>query len=219
MSETPNTQPTHTESEPAPTEATDRPRGRAIRVRRVLAVVAGVAMVPALYAAASAVTGGADTPKTVSVGAAGADDPATHDTGTETEVEHGVVTTVPEATTSTAPTTPTATVPEHETEVEHGVETTVPETEPGDDHGAPAPTPAPPVTQSFTSAGGSIEVTLADGALSLTSSSPAAGFTPQVHDNGPERVEVRFFDSSGNEWRIRVEASGGALTSEITSHG
>jgi len=49
--------------------------------------------------------------------------------------------------------------------------------------------------------------------------SPASGFTPQVHDGGGERVEVRFFDAQGKEWRIRIEVAGGTFTQEITFHG
>jgi hypothetical protein len=204
---------------------------RAGRWRRVLAVGAGVAMVPALYAVASATTGGGSDRPAASVRAAGSD---TH--GAELETEHGVVVakphggaptpSVPEVTTP-APTVPAPTVPTTpEQEVEHPVP------EPGDDHGVdpvddddpgpgnvPAPTPAPAFDQAFSSAGGSITVTVANGAVSLASSSPAAGFGAEVHDNGPSRVEVRFFSSGGQEWRIRVELGNGGLTSEITQHG
>ena len=133
---------------------------------------------------------------------------------------------MPEVTTPT-PTVPAPTVPTTpEQEVEHPVP------EPGDDRGVdpvdddnsgpgngPAPTPAPAFDQAFSSAGGSITVTVANGAVSLASSSPAAGFAAEVHDNGPSRVEVRFFSSGGQEWRIRVELGSGGLTSEITQHG
>jgi hypothetical protein len=202
------------------------------RWRRVLAIGAGVAMVPALYAVASAATGGGSDRPAASVRAAAGSD--AH--GAELETEHGVVVakphgaaptpSVPEVTTP-APTVPAPTVPTApEQEVEHPVP------EPGDDHGVdpvddddpapgavPAPTPAPAFDQAFSSAGGSITVTVANGAVSLASSSPAAGFDAEVHDNGPSRVEVRFFSSGGQEWRIRVELAGGGLTSEITQHG
>ena len=78
-------------------------------------------------------------------------------------------------------------------------------------------TPVSDTTQSFSSVGGSITVTVTNGVLSLGSSSPAAGFTTEVHDNEPTRVEVRFFDGS-TEWRIRIELGSGGLTSEITQH-
>jgi hypothetical protein len=84
----------------------------------------------------------------------------------------------------------------------------------------PAPTAAPavPQTATYDSAGGSITVNF-DGSstVSLASSSPAAGFTAAVHDNGPTRVEVRFSDGQ-TEWRIRVDVVNGALAPEITQH-
>jgi hypothetical protein len=207
---------------------------RTRRWRRVLAVGAGVAMVPALYAVASATSGGGSDRPAASVHAAA----GTSDPGTELENEHGVVVakphggaptpSVPEVTTPT-PTVPAPTVPTTpEQEVEHPVP------EPGDDRGvdpvdddnsgpgngpAPTPAPAPAFDQAFSSAGGSITVTVANGAVSLASSSPAPGFAAEVHDNGPSRVEVRFFSSGGQEWRIRVELGSGGLTSEITQHG
>jgi hypothetical protein len=70
----------------------------------------------------------------------------------------------------------------------------------------------------YTSDGGSITVDLVDGRVSLTSSSPAAGFTDEVHDNGPSRVEVRFSNGQ-TEWRIRVDVVNGQLVPEITQHG
>ena len=76
----------------------------------------------------------------------------------------------------------------------------------------------PTGTQAFSSVGGSIVVSVNGSSISLASSSPAAGFGAEVHDNGPTRVEVRF-TSGGTEWRIRVELGSGGLTSEVTQHG
>jgi hypothetical protein len=196
------------------------------RLRRVLAVAAGVAVVPALFAAANAATGSGTTPSTTVAARAASDN-----SGTELEQEHGVVVekphggaptpSVPEVTTPTLPSTttpsPTAvTTPEveHPNGDDNGNDAI-------DDHrgdGTAALTPLPSFTQGFSAAGGSIDVTVANGAVSLASSAPAAGFTQEVHDNGPTRVEVRFDDGSG-ESRIRVELVNGALTSEITAHG
>ncbi len=84
----------------------------------------------------------------------------------------------------------------------------------------PAPTAALPVPQTptYSSAGGSITVNFDGGStVSLASSSPAAGFTAEVHDNGPTRVEVRFSNGQ-TEWRIRVDVVNGALQPEITQH-
>ncbi len=97
--------------------------------------------------------------------------------------------------------------------------------EPGDDNGNGnggnddnTVTPVPAGTQSFSSVGGSIVVSTDGTSLSLVSTSPAAGFGADVHDNGPGRVEVRFTDGDV-EWRIRIEIGAGGLTSEITQHG
>jgi hypothetical protein len=220
----------HTEAEPSPAH-----RSPSRRVRRILAVGVGVAMVPALYAVASATTGGGGSnvdsrPSATVAARAGADD-----LGTELETEHGVVVekpdggaptpSVPEATTPTVPAVTTPTTPEVEHPVpepgdDNGVD--LPDHDVGDDNGndgSAAPAPAVPAgDQSFSSVGGSITVTVANGALSLASSTPAAGFGAEVDDNGPSRVEVRFTDGQ-TEWRIRVELAGGGLTSEVTQRG
>jgi hypothetical protein len=107
----------------------------------------------------------------------------------------------------------------------------------GDDHGkdgatgdpavsapdATSPTvPAPetprtiPSQASYTSDGGSIVVAFTDGQVSLMSNTPAAGYTAEIHDNGPTRVEVRFANGQ-REWRIRIDVVNGQLVPEITS--
>src|SRR5262249_9440790 len=81
---------------------------------------------------------------------------------------------------------------------------------------APGAPPRPPATDTtYSSPGGSIAVHRSGDTISLASSAPAAGFTPEVHDNGPTRVEVRF-TSGGTEWRIRVDLVGGQLVAETT---
>jgi hypothetical protein len=199
------------------------------RLRRALAVAAGVAMVPALYAVANAATDrGGDSSSTVSAASRSADD-----RGTETEVEHGVVVekphggattpSVPEVTSPTVPQATTPSTPEVTTPTTPEFEDEHPVPEPGDDNGnvgngGGAVTPVPTGTQAFSSVGGSIVVSVNGSSISLASSSPAAGFGAEVHDNGPTRVEVRFF-SDGTEWRIRVELGSGGLTSDVTQHG
>ncbi len=66
---------------------------------------------------------------------------------------------------------------------------------------------------SYSSAGGSITVQLSGGQVSLVSATLAGtGASHEVHDNGPDKVEVRFFDASDHEIsRIRVEVVNGAL--------
>jgi hypothetical protein len=84
---------------------------------------------------------------------------------------------------------------------------------------ATAATTVPPATDTtYSSPGGSIGVHRSGDTISLASSAPAAGFTPEVHDNGPTRVEVRF-TNGGTEWRIRVDLVGGQLVAETTQHG
>ena len=46
---------------------------------------------------------------------------------------------------------------------------------------------------------------------------PPPGYTAEIHDNGPTRVEVRFSNGQ-TEWRIRVDVVDGVLQSEITQH-
>ncbi|HEY7107580.1 MAG TPA: hypothetical protein VH986_14355 [Acidimicrobiia bacterium] len=81
------------------------------------------------------------------------------------------------------------------------------------------PTTAPPAGDTtYSSPGGSIVVRRSGDVISLASSSPASGFTQELHDDGPTRVEVRF-TSDGTEWRIRVDLTNGQLVAETTRHG
>jgi hypothetical protein len=190
-------------------------------------------MVPALYAVATAATDGSSNPSRVAAASRSADD-----RGTELETEHGVVVekphggavtpTVPEATAPTTPTSPsTPTVPQATTPTTPEQEVEHPVPEPGDDNGVDSPhegttATVPSGTQAFSSVGGSIVVAVDGGSISRASSNPAAGFGVEVHDNGPSRVEVRFFGTGtngGTEWRIRIEVVDGGLTAEITQHG
>jgi hypothetical protein len=80
------------------------------------------------------------------------------------------------------------------------------------------PTTVPATTQqSYSSNGGSITAQLVNGQVSLVSATPAAGATYEVHDDGPDRVEVRFYNSSHDEIaRIRVDVVDGALSPTIS---
>jgi hypothetical protein len=204
-----------------PTPSTPR---RQPRVRRALAIAAGVAMVPALYAVATAATDGGSTPSTVGAARQGADDGRT-----ETEIEHGVVVekphggattpSVPETTSPSTPDVTAPTIPDVTTPTTPDV-TTPTTPEPGDDNGnhGGGVTSVPSGTQSFSSVGGAIVVAVNGSSLTLVASSPAVGFGAEVHDNGPNRVEVRF-SNGGREWRIRVELGSAGLTSEVSEHG
>jgi hypothetical protein len=106
---------------------------------------------------------------------------------------------------------------------------TTPDTTPGTpttgDHGGTSqptsgstPTskpPAAPSTKTYTSIGGRITVTFANGTLTLDSSHATAGYQTELHKQDPDDVEVRF--SSGNrESRIRIRVQNGVVQKEIT---
>ena len=203
--------------------------------RRVLAIGAGVAMVPALYAVASAATGGgSDQPGDGRPAAARRRRPRHRDRGRarrrgreaprrrdHAERARGDVTptpTTPQATTPTTPEVTTPTTPEQE--IEHPVP------EPGDDNGnarqrrrrghagTDRARPGVLVRRRLDHRDGGERL-----ALSLASSSPAAGFGAEVHDNGPEPGRGAVLHEGQTEWRIRIELGSGGLTSEITQHG
>lgn len=75
----------------------------------------------------------------------------------------------------------------------------------------PATTAAPPPptrTQVFTTRGGSANVRCTGDAASLEWATPAPGYEGEVHDAGPDRVEVRF-EGDDDESRLTVECRGG----------
>ena len=75
----------------------------------------------------------------------------------------------------------------------------------------PATDPPAPVTQTFTSGGGSITVRLQNGSLSLVGNpAPAAGYSYDVSKNGGTRVEVRF-DNGTDTIDIRVDLVNGEM--------
>jgi hypothetical protein len=101
-------------------------------------------------------------------------------------------------TTSTSPTTTTTTGPTTTT--------------------SPTTTTTPVASDTpYLSLGGSIVVHSTGSAISLVSSIAVDGYTTEIHDNGPTRVEVRF-NNGLTEWRIRVDLVNGALQVEITQH-
>jgi len=80
------------------------------------------------------------------------------------------------------------------------------------------PTTPPPSTHTYRSAGGSITITFAHGALTLDSYAPALGYRAEVHTNDPSDVEVRF-SNANTEWRIRIRVENGRLQpAEITNN-
>ena len=118
---------------------------------------------------------------------------------------------------SATPDTVPSTVDDHGDDSATVTTPTVPETTPVT-NAPPAISPPAPVDRSYSSAGGSIVVRLLDGQASLVSSSPSPGFSAEVSDNGPTRVEVRFSNGQ-TEWRIRVDVVNGELVPDISQHG
>lgn len=69
----------------------------------------------------------------------------------------------------------------------------------------------------YTSVGGSVTVRLQNGALSLVSATPAAGFTIDSSTSRADRVEVRF-RSNDHDSRIRVDLIAGLMIDKITEN-
>jgi len=198
-----------TDSDPDAVLDAMRPRLQQARTRRrasFATVIAGVAVVVVVLAFILGDGGGGDGSVRVP--------PATREPATSTRAP--APTSVPAGGSVTPDTVPTSID-------DHGDDTTTATTTPA----APeltTPTNTPPATtpsgrdESYSSDGGSIVVHFDGSAVSLVSSSPAAGSSASVHDNGPSRVEVRF-DNGSTEWRIRVDVLNGDLVPEITQHG
>jgi cytoskeletal protein RodZ len=97
------------------------------------------------------------------------------------------------------------------------------------DRGTPSSTPenttpatapgaaTPPAQQpTYASKGGSVTVRLANGKLTLVSYDAAAGYSPTVHTNKPDDVEVRFRkNGESDETRVRIRVVNGRLAPEI----
>jgi hypothetical protein len=92
-------------------------------------------------------------------------------------------------------------------------ENTTPNTGPA----ATTPSTNPPAQQrTYSSTGGSVTVRFANGKLTLVSYVAAAGYSPTVHQNKPDDVEVRFRKNGDSaETRVRVRVVNGRLVSEI----
>jgi cytoskeletal protein RodZ len=121
-------------------------------------------------------------------------------TSTPTTRQPTTTTTSTPGTTPTTPSTPTT---------DDGPGTS----QPGPDS-TTKPPPAAPVTKTYTAIGGRVTVTLANGALTLDSYPPTAGYQAEVHNQDPDDVEVRF-SNGDNESRIRVRVQNGTMQPEI----
>jgi hypothetical protein len=197
-----------TDSDPDVVLDTMRPRLQQARTRRrasFATAIAGVAVVVVVLAFVLGSGGGGDgsvrTP------------PASNAPRT---TQPSVSTTTPAGGSATPDT-----APENEREQEQSVGTTpsVPDATPPTGPPETTPTPAPSVQHgSADSPGGSITYDFVDGRVSLTGSTPVPGYTVEVHDVGPTRIEVRFSNGQ-TEWRIRVDVDNGVLQPpEVTQH-
>ena len=196
-----------------------RPRTALRRARtrhRVVQASAVAGVIAVAIVVASVVSTSNGSKKHVSVIAHG---------GSTTTLDHGSTTSITrDASPTTAPTATTVpsgapvTVPDH-----HGPQSptaTTPQPNSGaaagriDAPGASNPpssgTTAPGTDQhTYNTAGGTVTVRFSNGALTLVSYQPASGYTAEVHDNQPDRVEVRF--KRDQEYRVRVRVVDGQL--------
>lgn len=81
--------------------------------------------------------------------------------------------------------------------------------------GPPSPTTTlPPEEHTYVAPGGSVTIRYANGEIHIVSVTPTAGCSVERHDDGPDRVEVRF-QNCAQESRIRVDLQDGQLVQEI----
>jgi hypothetical protein len=76
--------------------------------------------------------------------------------------------------------------------------------------------PAGPVTESRTTPGGTVTVTLDGSVLSLASAIPAQGFDADIDSEGPSEIEVKFEKHDESvDYIIRASVDDGEITWEI----
>jgi hypothetical protein len=126
-------------------------------------------------------------------------------------------TTSPPTSTTAAPepvtTTPTTTLPPSPDPDPEPAQTTTTTTE------VPAPTTTTdaPTSEirSYVLVGGSVSVEIGDGVVRLAGASPNSGFTMEVEDSGPEKVEVEFHND-GHESKFSGEFEDGEFVPSIS---
>jgi hypothetical protein len=188
-----------------------RPRLQQARTRRrasLASAIAGVAVVVVVLAFVLGGGGGG--------GGSVRTPPASNSPGTPTTTSSTPSTTAPTGGSATPDTV-------HGREQEQASATTpsVPDaTPPATSPSDTTPPDATSIVQAWANSdGGSIGYEFVDGRISLAGVTAAPGYTAQVQDNGPTRVEVRFSNGQ-TEWRIRVDVDNGVLQQpEITQHG
>jgi hypothetical protein len=80
------------------------------------------------------------------------------------------------------------------------------------------PPSADPVRRTWQGLGGTVAVVCRGAAVSLDSAQPDSGFTIEVHERGPQRVEVRFEgrdEESDEESRVRATCRAGVPAFEV----
>jgi hypothetical protein len=89
----------------------------------------------------------------------------------------------------------------------------------GGDHRSSTTTsfPATAGVRSYHSSGGSITVRIGHGSVTLLHVDPATGFTPETHDSGPDRVDVRFI-RGGQTYRIELQVDGNGQVVRTSSN-
>lgn len=74
---------------------------------------------------------------------------------------------------------------------------------------------AAPVVAARRTRGGTVVVTLQDGRLSLVSATPAAGYSVEVEDAGPDKIAVTFEGPEDDEVRVQAAVSGDEVAFEV----
>ena len=136
-----------------------------------------------------------------------------------TDVGSAPATTAPTTTSTTTPTTttiaPTTTLPDVSA-------TTTEPPAPTTTTAAPTTTTIAPTTEirSYELIGGSVAVEVGNGTVGLAGASPKAGFSMDVENSGPERIEVEF-KSDHHESSFSARFRDGVFTPEIeeSEHG
>jgi hypothetical protein len=148
------------------------------------------------------------TTTVTTLGPAGPSDPAA-------DVGSAPTTTAPTTTAPTTTTTPTTTLPDVSATTTTTAATTT-------TTAAPTTTTTPPPTEirSYELIGGSVTVEVGNGTVGLAGASPKAGFSMDVENSGPEKVEVEF-ESDHHESSFSARFRDGVFTPEIeeSEHG
>ena len=81
-----------------------------------------------------------------------------------------------------------------------------------------APPPAERRSAVFDAVGGTLGASCTGAAASLDFATPRGGYAAEVHDAGPEKVDVRFEAENEGESRLVVRCVDGAPTADVEEH-